>query len=42
MTAGTVTMATPIANGASINLQFLFGIQQSGSFRVFVFVEALP
>jgi hypothetical protein len=42
MTAGTITLATPLADGASINLQFLFGIQQSGSFRVFVFVEALP
>jgi hypothetical protein len=42
MSAGTVTMATPVANGASINLQFLFGVQQGGSFRVFVFVEALP
>jgi uncharacterized repeat protein (TIGR01451 family) len=40
--AGTVTLGTPLANGDSINLQFLFGVQQTGSFRVFVFVEALP
>ena len=40
--AGTVTMGTPLAPGASIHLNFLFGVQQSGSFRVFVFVEALP
>jgi hypothetical protein len=42
MSAGTVTMGTPVANGASINLQFLFGVEQGGGFRVFVFVEALP
>jgi hypothetical protein len=42
MSAGTVTLGTPLANGASINLQFLVGIQQTGQFRVFVYVEALP
>lgn len=42
LAAGTVTLGTPLANGASINLQFLFGVQQTGSFRVFVFVEAVP
>ncbi len=42
MSAGTVTLGTPVANGASINLHFLMGIQQSGSFRFFINVEALP
>ncbi|MCM3870260.1 MAG: hypothetical protein ND895_06125, partial [Pyrinomonadaceae bacterium] len=42
LAAGTVTLGTPLANGASIHLNFLFGVQQSGSFRVFVFVEAVP
>jgi hypothetical protein len=42
MGAGTVTLGTPLANGASINLQFLFGLQATGSFRVYVNVEALP
>ena len=42
LSAGTITLATPLAPGASINLQFLFGVQQTGSFRVFVIVEALP
>ncbi len=42
LAAGTVTMGTPLANGASIHLNFLFGVQQGGSFRVFVIVEALP
>jgi hypothetical protein len=40
--AGTVTLGTPLANGASIHINFLLGVQQSGSFRVFVFVEAVP
>lgn len=40
--AGTITLATPLANGASINLQFLLGIQQTGSFKVYVNIEALP
>lgn len=42
LSAGTVTLATPLASGASINLQFLLGIQQTGSFKFFVNVEALP
>ena len=42
MSAGTVTLGTPLANGASINLQFLLGIQQTGSFKFFFNVEALP
>ena len=42
MSAGTVTLATPIANGASIDVRFLLGIQQTGSFKFFVNVEALP
>jgi hypothetical protein len=40
--AGTVTLGTPLANGASINLQFLLGIQQVGNFRIYLNVEALP
>jgi hypothetical protein len=40
--AGTVTLGTPLANGASINLQFLLGIQQTGTFKFFINVEALP
>ena len=42
LSAGTVTLGTPLANGASINVRFLFGVQQKGVFRVFVIVEALP
>jgi len=40
--AGTVTLGTPLAAGASINVRLLFGVQQSGTFRVFLNVEALP
>jgi hypothetical protein len=42
LAAGTVTLGTPLAPGASISINFLFGVQQSGSFHVFVFVEAVP
>jgi hypothetical protein len=42
MGAGVVTLATPIANGASIDVRFLLGIQQTGSFKFFINVEALP
>jgi hypothetical protein len=40
--AGTITLAAPLAPGASINLQFLLGVQQSGSFKFFFNIEALP
>lgn len=42
MSAGTVTLATPLANGASIDVRFLLGIQQTGSFKFYLNVEALP
>jgi hypothetical protein len=42
LSAGTVTLATPLANGASLDVRFLLGIQQTGSFKFFVNVEALP
>src|ERR1700752_5407868 len=42
LSAGTVTLATPIANGSSIDVQFLLGIQQTGSFKFYLNVEALP
>jgi hypothetical protein len=41
LSAGTVTMAQPLAPGASINVQFLLGVVQGGSFRYFINVEAL-
>jgi len=42
MSSGTVTLATPLANGATLDVRFLLGIQQTGSFKFFVNVEALP
>jgi hypothetical protein len=42
MSAGTVTLGTPVANGASLDVRFLLGIQQTGSFKFWVNVEALP
>jgi len=42
LSAGTVTLGTPLANGASIDLQFLLGIQQTGNFKLYVNLEALP
>jgi hypothetical protein len=39
---GTITLGTPLAPGASVNLRFLLGIQQTGSFRFFMNLEALP
>jgi Lamin Tail Domain len=42
MSSGTVTLATPLANGASLDLRWLLGLQQTGSFKFFVNVEALP
>lgn len=38
----SVTAATPLAVGASIDLHFLFGIQQTGMYRVDIVPEALP
>jgi hypothetical protein len=42
MSAGTITLATPLANGASIDLRFLLGIQQTGTFKFYINIEALP
>lgn len=42
LSAGTVTFATPLANGATVDVRFLLGIQQTGSFKIYVNVEALP
>jgi hypothetical protein len=42
LSAGTITLGTPLANGASINVQFLLGVQRAGAYRFFINVEALP
>jgi uncharacterized repeat protein (TIGR01451 family) len=42
LASGTITLATPLANGASVNVQFLLGVQQTGTFRWLIIIEALP
>ena len=42
LSAGTVTLATPLANGATIDIRFLVGLQQVGSFKFYMNIEALP
>ena len=42
LSAGVVTLGTQLDNGASIDLRFLFGVQQRGAYRFFIIVEALP
>lgn len=42
VSAATVALATPLASGASVNVQFLLGIEKTGAFRFYVNVEALP
>ncbi len=42
MGAGVITLGTPLANGASVDIRFLLGIQQTGQFKFYVNIEALP
>jgi subtilisin-like proprotein convertase family protein len=42
LSAGTVTLGTPLANGASLNVRFLLGIQQTGTYKFYINVETLP
>jgi len=39
---GTITLGTPLAPGASSMVQFMLGIQTTGTFRFLIIVEALP
>ncbi|HUQ33697.1 MAG TPA: Calx-beta domain-containing protein, partial [Pyrinomonadaceae bacterium] len=41
LAASTVTLLTPLANGAAINLHFLFGLQQEGNYHVGIVIETL-
>ena len=42
LSSGTVTLATPLANNASLNMRFVLGIQTTGTYRFFIIIEALP
>jgi len=37
-----VSLGSPLAPGASLDLEFRLGVQQTGSFRFYVNIEALP
>jgi hypothetical protein len=39
--AGSVTLASPLAPGGTIGIQFKFGVEQPGTFKIWVNVEAL-
>jgi hypothetical protein len=41
MNVGAISVAQPLAPGQSISVQFVFGLQQSGTFRFFFNVEAI-
>ncbi|MGH9968145.1 MAG: hypothetical protein ACREBG_09990 [Pyrinomonadaceae bacterium] len=40
--ASRITLPTPLPDGGSITVRFLLGIQQTGKFKIFINVEALP
>ncbi|PYS91524.1 MAG: hypothetical protein DMF64_11805 [Acidobacteria bacterium] len=42
LSAGVITMASPLGPNNSINVHFTLGVMQGGNFRIFVNVEALP
>lgn len=42
LSAGTVTLDTPLPPNSSITVNFFLGVQQTGRFRFFVNIEALP
>jgi hypothetical protein len=42
LSVGSITLATPLLNGQTVNVQFLLGVQRDGAFRFAVNVEALP
>lgn len=42
LSAGTIQTATPLANGATISVNFLTNVNQAGAFRFFVLLEANP
>ncbi|MFL6208782.1 MAG: DNA/RNA non-specific endonuclease [Pyrinomonadaceae bacterium] len=42
LSAGSITLAAPLAVNAAVNVQFVLGVQHAGSFRFLVNVEAPP
>jgi endonuclease G len=41
LAAGTITLAQPLPNGQSVDLQFLVGVMTTGTYRFFLNVEAV-
>ncbi|HEY0408336.1 MAG TPA: Ig-like domain-containing protein [Pyrinomonadaceae bacterium] len=41
LAVGTITLATPLSSGASVNLRFLFGVQQEGDYHIGIVIETL-
>jgi hypothetical protein len=39
---GTITLGTPLANNASVDVNFALGVVQLGTFRFKLIIEALP
>jgi hypothetical protein len=42
LSAGSISLATPLANGAAVDLNLLFGIQQTGLYRLGLELDTLP
>jgi hypothetical protein len=42
LSVSSVNIANPLAPGATIDLRFLFGVENAGKYQLFVEVEALP
>ena len=42
MSVGAVSLSQPLAPGASVDVQLLLGVEQTGTFRIYFIVEALP
>ena len=41
LSSGTVSLDTPLANGATLDLHFLLGVQQPGKYKIYANVEAI-
>ena len=37
----TIHLDSPLPNGSTLNIRFLLGVQQTGTFKFFINVEAL-
>ena len=42
LSVGAITLGSPLPHGASVNVRFLMGIQQTGNFKLGVVIETLP